>query len=328
MTAMKTKFYTHSLLLIILCMSCLPSCKQDAGKSQRGLNERTVDMTQFTRTELDIPYANTDNMRQTLDITYPVTGMAPYKMIVLFHGGGWTVGNKRSAAIAAVFQATTQGYAVVSVNYRLSGEVTWPVPLHDAKAAIRFLRAHADAYQLDAEKIVAWGASAGGHIAEMLAATNNQPAFEDVSMGNKNFSSAVQGVVAWYAVSAMNTLSDRVAFMANAILGYDVRENRDKVRDASPIELVTGAFPPILLVHGTNDRMVPYRQSVEMRETINKATGKETASLIIIKGAYHGDPVIMTMKRVAEYLDFVDTILFGGKNPFRNTRYRDIRILD
>ena len=285
-------------------------------------------MAQFTRTELDIPYASTDNMRQALDITYPVNGRAPHKTIVLFHGGGWTVGNKRSAAIAAVFHATTQGYAVVSVNYRLSGEVKWPVPLHDAKAAIRFLRAHADTYRLDTEKIVVWGASAGGHIAEMLAATNNQPDFEDVSMGNKSESSAVQGVVAWYAVSDMNTLSDRVAFMANAILGYDVRENRGKARDASPIELVTGAFPPILLVHGTNDRMVPYRQSVDMREIINKATGKETARLVTIEGAFHADPAIKTKERMVYYLNFVDKILFAGKNPFRNTRYRDIRILE
>ena len=77
-------------------------------------------------------------------------------MIVNFHGGGWQAGNKRSANSAAVQWATYQGYAVVNVSYRLSGEAKWPAQIYDAKTAIRFVRAHAKKYQLDADKVVVW----------------------------------------------------------------------------------------------------------------------------------------------------------------------------
>ena len=153
---------------------------------------KNIDMSQFSKTLLDIPYIGNENPRQTLDITYPTVGEAPYKTIVVIHGGGWKYGNKQAETLAPIFQAITQGYAVVSVNYRLSDEVVWPKPLHDVKAAIRHLRAKAADYNLDTKNIVVWGSSAGGHIAMMLGATNNHPAFENLSMGYENFSSAVQ----------------------------------------------------------------------------------------------------------------------------------------
>lgn len=288
--------------------------------------ERNIDMSQFSKTALNIPYVGNNNIRQMLDIAYPSVGKAPYKTIVLFHGGGWMSGNKQSETIASIFLATTQGYAIVSVNYRLSDEVKWPKPLHDAKAAIRFIRANADKYQLDTRKLVVWGASAGGHIAEMLAATNNQPAFEDLSMGNKDASSAVQGVVAWYGIANVSSLVSTGVPSANKIMGFDVHANKAKAHDANPIELVTPRFPPILLVHGTNDQIVPYQQSVDMQKKVNEVTGKKVAELVLYKGASHGDAIIKSKENVAADLNFVDKILFDGKNPHRNTNYTDIRI--
>ncbi|RNI31530.1 alpha/beta hydrolase [Rufibacter latericius] len=289
--------------------------------------ERSIDMTQFKKTVLNIAYAGTQNSRQTLDITYPNHSTPPYKTIVLFHGGGWMAGHKQSETIASIFQAVHQGYAVVSVNYRLSGEVKWPKPLHDAKAAIRFLRANSQKYQLDTEKLVVWGASAGGHIAEMLAATNHQPAFEDLSMGNKTASSAVQGVVAWYGVADVSTLTDIGLPPANKIMGFDVRVEKAKTRDANPLDLVSKNFPPILLVHGTNDKVVPFQQSVDMQKKVNEATGKQLAQLVPFEGASHGDPVIKTNRNVAENLNFVDRLLYpGGVNPHRSKNYVKIKL--
>jgi Esterase/lipase len=282
-------------------------------------------MSQFSKTALDIPYAENSNPRQTLDIAYPSVGNAPYKTILLFHGGAWMSGNKQSETIASIFQATTQGYAVVSVSYRLSDEVKWPKPLHDAKAAIRFIRANAGKYQLDTKNLVVWGASAGGHIAEMLAATNNQPAFEDLSMGNPNASSAVQGVISWYGIANVSTLGDAVVAPASKIMGFDVRTNKARTHDANPIELVTPRFPPILLVHGTNDQIVSYQQSVDMQKKVNEVTGKKTAQLVLYKGASHGDGIIKSKENVARCLNFVDSILFDGKNPYRSTNYMDVR---
>jgi len=346
---MKTYFFTAAVLFFWL-FAGLTACKQNATEKagempaadtsavaqpdlgeftiQTQGKERPIDMTQFAKTVLDIPYAGNENPRQTLDIVYPRAAQPPYKTIVLFHGGGWTLGSKRSETIAPIFHATNQGYALVSVNYRLSSEVTWPAPLHDAKAAIRFLRTNAGKYQLDAKKIVVWGAASGGHIAQMLGATNNRPAFEDLSMGNENASSAVQGVVAWYGVSDISRLTDIGTSPANTIMGFDVRFGVDKTRDASPIELVTAQYPPILLVHGTNDQIVPYRQSVDMLEKVNEATGKQTARLKTFEGESHGGPAIKTRESVAEDLNFVDSILFDGKNPYRNdTFWGDIKLV-
>jgi acetyl esterase/lipase len=277
--------------------------------------EQLMDMGQFERTALDIPYTTLENDRQTLDIVFPEGGEPPYKTIILFHGGGWMAGDKQSETIAPVFHATKQGYAVVSANYRLSGEATWPKPLHDAKAVIRFVRANADKYELDAEKLVVWGVSSGGHLASMLAATNHQPEFEDYELGSPEASSAVQGVVSWYGVYDVSGLSDTATPAADALMGYDVRMK--KARNANPIGWVTDNYPPALLIHGTEDQVVPFEQSEMMKAKVIEATGEQRAELIPVPGAGHGDTLIRNEEMVERCLDFVDGILFGGENPNR-----------
>ena len=195
--------------------------------------------------------------------------------------------------------------------------------MHDAKAAIRFIRANADRYQLDTEKIVVWGSSAGGHIPEMLGATNNMHTFEDLNMGNATSSSAVQGIVAWYAVSDISQLPDIATIFVNKLMGFDIRTHKDKICDTIPIKLVIKDFPPILLVHGTHNQIVPYHQSVAMQKKVKELTGREP-ELITFKGAIHGDPRIKTTENVMSNLHFVDRIVYNGNNPYRSTRYLDI----
>lgn len=339
-------FFTD--ILILLIFFTLTSCeiKNNAGKeiqneTQNIINEtekvedyatkvlkkeKNIDMTQFRKRILDLYYANNNNYRQSLDIIYPNNGKTPYKTIVLIHGGGWSGGNKQSDALAQIFQATTQGYAVVSLNYRLTNEVKWPNQLYDVKAAIRFLRAKSTKYHLDTKNLVVWGASAGGHLAEMLAATNNNPSFEDFSFGYKNFSSSVQGVVSMYGVSDLSTLSDFGAQPASKLMGFDVRGQKSKTKNADPIYLVNKDYPPLLLIHGTKDKVVPYKQSVDMQKKVNEVTGKQTAELVTFDGAGHGDAILKSNENIAKYLDFVDKILYNGKNPFRNTKYKLIKI--
>lgn len=284
-------------------------------------------MGQFRETALDIPYANTNNPFQRLDIVYPFVGEAPYKVIVNFHGGGWEAGSKRSADNAPVQWAACQGYAVVNAGYRLSGEAKWPAQIHDAKAAIRFIRANAKKYRLDADKIVVWGASAGGHLAEMLGATNNNPKFEDLSMGNPQTSSAVQGVVAWYGIADITSLARPGVPYADKLMGYCIKCKEEKARVASPIEFVNKHFPPALFVHGTGDQVVPFGQAIEMAKKVNTATGKEQARVKLFINGSHGDAAIKTVENVADNLYFVDGILFpGGRNPYRSLHYRPLKL--
>lgn len=285
-----------------------------------------IDMTQFKKVVADIPYAN-QSKSQVLDIVYPDKGTPPYPVIVIIHGGGWTGGDRRSSTLSAIFKASSQGYAIATIGYRLSSEALWPAQLHDAKAAIRFLRAHAAKYQLKTENILVWGISSGAHIAQMMAGTNNRLEFEDLSMGNEHESSAIQGVISWYGISNLAGLTQAGTDAADKVMGYAVRENPERAAIASPISYVDEAFPPILLVHGTADGIVPYRQSVRLYNRLTELAGNDKATLKLIEGARHGDPEIQSDKHIHEYLDFADLILWSGKNPYRGKQLRDILVI-
>ncbi|MEL4026632.1 alpha/beta hydrolase [Lysinibacillus endophyticus] len=294
--------------------------EKDSGEPQY------INMNQF-KTFLNLPYANTKNPRQQLDIIYPSVGNAPYKVIVNFHGGGWISGSRKSANHAAVMLATQQGYAVVNVGYRLATEAVWPAQLYDAKAAIRFIRAHARKYRLNTNNIVVWGNSAGGHIASMLAATNGMKEMEDLSMGYEKYSSDVQGVVSFYGISDVTDMGNEGVKYANALLGFNVQDNPEKARTANPIEYVSEDFPPIFILHGTNDQIVPFEQSVKFAEKINRITGRNQAQLKLMIKAKHGDKNIKSVENIDESLNFVDKIMYPDrKNPYRTKRYKEIKI--
>jgi len=285
-----------------------------------------IDMDQFKKRYLNIPYTDTENERQQLDIVYPKIGNPPHKTIVALHGGGWSSGDRKSASLKTLQMATQQGYVVINVGYRLTDEAKWPAQLHDVKAAIRFIRANAKQYRLDTRNIVVWGNSAGGHLASMLAATNGRKEMEDLSMGNSNASSEVQGVVSWFGISDITKLPDNSINIANKLMGYNVRENAEDAKIASPINYVTKDFPPIYMIHGTNDRIVPFEQSVEFAKKINNITGKKQASLKLHINAGHGDNNIRNTTNVDETLNFIDKIMYTDrKNPYRVKRYKEIR---
>ena len=120
----------------------------------------------------NLPYADTQNPRQTLDLILPAQTSTNKKLplIVWIHGGGWKNGDKRSGLNPHRLPALVQNgkYIGASIGYRLSGEAIWPAQIHDCKGAIRWLRAHAEKYGIDPDKIIAWGSSAGGHLVSML----------------------------------------------------------------------------------------------------------------------------------------------------------------
>lgn len=142
----------------------------------------------------DVPYAD-QSPAQKLDIFLPDTGEGPYPVILAIHGGGFMGGDKDSGEVNAEMTGLTRGYAVVTVNYRLSGEAPFPAAVYDVKAAVRFLKAHASEYQLDPDRIAAWGDSAGGNLASMLGTTGGHGELEDLSMGNADQDSRVRCVV-------------------------------------------------------------------------------------------------------------------------------------
>ena len=152
--------------------------------------------------DLDLPYADTGNPRHRLDLYLPKDRKREKLPVVVFlHGGAWLEGDKSVGAGPLMPLVRTGQYAGVSAEYRLSGEARWPAQIHDCKAAIRWVRANAARYGLDADRIGVWGESAGGHLALMLGVSGDVPELEGDIGPNRGVSSRVAAVANFFGVS-------------------------------------------------------------------------------------------------------------------------------
>jgi acetyl esterase/lipase len=252
-----------------------------------------------TRLLLGVPYAAIPGVRPLeLDLYLPAESDGPVPVVVFLHGGGWRLGSRHLAGPAYRGQTPTPferiaqaGIAVASADYRLSGEAPWPAQLHDAKAAVRWLRARAGDVGIDPERIAAWGESAGGHLAELLGLTVGDPALEG-GIGVSGPSSAVAAVAAWYAPSDVRAVATDLgidpldpATREAQLLGAPAPEVPDAAAQASPLTHVSPAAPPFLLLHGRADRFVPCVQSERLAAELD-AAGADV-ELHLLDGADH-----------------------------------------
>jgi acetyl esterase/lipase len=228
-----------------------------------------------------VPYAALPGARPLeLDLYLPADA-TPAPVVVFLHGGGWRLGSRHSAGPAyrgadpTPFERVAQaGIAVASVDHRLSGEAVWPAQLHDAKAAVRWLRERAGELGVDPDRIASWGESAGGHLAELLGLTADDAALEG-EVGVTGPSSRVTAVAAWYAPSDLvgfttdlgTDPTDRRTREAQ-LLGAPAAEVPDRAAQASPVTHASPAAPPVLLLHGRADRFVPCVQSERLAERL------------------------------------------------------------
>lgn len=246
--------------------------------------------------QLDVPYAGTDHPRQRLDLYLPKprpAGALP--VIVFLHGGGWMGGNKDDGAARLVPFVRSGRYAGVSVGYRLTRDATWPAQIHDVKAAVRWVRANAERVGLDPDRIAVWGRSAGGHLALMLGTSGDVAALAGDLGPHRGTSSRVAGVANFFGptelLAEIGQPSDLDRTRADApealLIGGPLLEHSDTARAASPVTYVTPDDPPVLTVHGTDDRTVPYDQAVRIDAALRKAGVPST--LVTIEGGGHGD---------------------------------------
>jgi len=227
-----------------------------------------------------VPYATLPGARPLeLDLYLPV-GDGPVPVVVFLHGGGWRLGSRHSAgpayrdAAPSPFEQVAQaGVAVASVDYRLSAEAVWPAQLHDAKAAVRWLRHRAGELGVDGDRIAAWGESAGGHLAELLGLATGPHLDGDVGVTGP--SSRVSAVAAWYAPSdlaavAAGTGADPTDAGSREaqLLGAAPATAPEPAAQASPITHVSPAAPPVLLLHGEGDRFIPVAQSRQLHDAL------------------------------------------------------------
>jgi len=243
------------------------------------------------RMEQDLVYARAGQKDLLLDLYLPVShSAARLPVIVWVHGGGWRGGSKERCPAA---REARRGYAVASVNYRLSQEAVFPAQIHDLKAAIRWLRANAGSYGLDPGRFGAWGESAGGHLVALLGTSGGVGELEG-NLGNAGYSSRVQAVVDFFGPTDFlqmpkfpgSILHEAPDSPESQLIGGPILQNKDKAARANPITYIGKDSPPFLIMHGDQDRMVPANQSELLAEALKKA-GIEV-QLGIVKGAGHG----------------------------------------
>lgn len=276
-----------------------------------------MDASAVKRKWLDIDYTpQNPHPARKLDIYLPETGDGPFPTLICVHGGAFVGGAKDDDQVSGFVEGVAYGFAVVSVEQRLcamqpgggwSPEGRFPFPLHDFKAAIRFLRVHASEYKLDPGRFAAAGDSAGGWHAIMAAATADAPAMYDESLGFAGVDGRVQAVVDWFGCgdlfmeakfnaegSPTMTLPNgrevpRMIF-EDIFLGVKCADYPGLARFASPEAWITKDLPPVLLQHGAADQIVTVECSRRLAKRINQVCPPGRVTFDEFPDYAHGDP--------------------------------------
>jgi len=248
----------------------------------------------------DLVYKRVDGTVLTLDLYCPekISDLLP--VVVWIHGGGWRNGGKGQCPAVDL---VPDGYAVASINYRLSSSAPFPAQIEDCKAAIRWLRANASTYHLDPDRIGVWGHSAGGHLAALLGTSGGVPELEG-SGDNMQYSSRVQAVCESAGptdLMAVMALGPKRMLAIEALLGGPPEEDKTKATAASPIHYISKDDPPFLIVHGDSDRVVPVEQSQRFYEALQKAG--VSATLKILPNVGHQGTLIASLKDAEAFFD-------------------------
>lgn len=249
--------------------------------------------------EYDVRYVPDGDEAQSLDIYFPENRAGkPLPLLVWIHGGGWMAGSK---AEMPFLNQLGRGYVVASVEYRFSQKAKFPAQIQDCQAAIRWLRANAEKYSIDPQRIGVAGASAGGHLAALVGTSGGRKAFAAIG-GNEDQSDRVQAVCDifgptnfWTVIAqAEEDKNVKTAFKWNDgdpysnLIGGKLGEDKQKCDAVSPVRYVGKDNPPFLILHGDHDTLVPYAQSVELSDLLAEAGVEVT--LQRLPGAGHGGP--------------------------------------
>ena len=303
-------------VILALGLAVLAACPAFAQEPRAKAKAQRPSSPEGVRIERDLAYGP-HKERNTLDLYLPTEGEAPRPLVIWIHGGAWRGGSKDGGPRPAM-QLLRRGYAVASINYRLSQHAHFPAQIEDCKAAVRFLRASASTYGLDADHFGVWGGSAGGHLVALLGTSGDVKELEGDG-SNPGVSSRVQAVCDIFGPANLLTIAaqsgphstiqhDASDSPESLLLGGPVLDRKDAARRASPVTYITKDDPPFLIVHGDKDTTVPVGQSRELHAALQKAGVDST--LMIIPGAGHS-PEILTPEVIRAVVMFFDKHLKG-----------------
>ncbi|MBK1883265.1 alpha/beta hydrolase [Luteolibacter pohnpeiensis] len=290
---MKSFSVLMALCLSVAALTCFsnPACAQE--------EKEKAESSKSPKILRDLAYVENGHARQKLDLYLPDHPKGP--LLIWIHGGGWVGGSKDNPP---GLQMLKMGVAVASVEYRFSQDAPFPAQIEDCKAAVRWLRAHADDYGYSKDRFAAWGASAGGHLVAMLGVTGQ---IKDFDVGaNLDQSSAVQAVIDWFGPADIvgytenqpvpMVAPDNPDSLLAKLLGGPISGKMELAKRASPVSWVTKDAAPTLIMQGTKDPLVPLSQSERLYEKL-KAVGVDV-TLDVIDGAGHGGPEFTTAEKI------------------------------
>lgn len=289
--------------LPVLVIYCLNSMVQ----AQRPEQPDPPPIPPMVEAKLDLPYAETDNPRQRLDLFLPkkhdAAGPKKLPVLVFIHGGAWLAGSKEQGRGPIMRHVTDGTCAGVSVGYRLSSEALWPAQIHDCKAALRWIKGHAVQYNLDPDRIVVQGSSAGGHLVAVLGTSAGVPEMDGTLGPHTKLDTKVTGVIDLFGPTDVSQMDaqrlpggqkhDPADSPESKLLGAPVQTVPDKVKSANPITYIDPADPPFLIIHGDMDPLVPHGQSELLQAALRKAM--VPSELYTVPGGGHGgfrDPAV------------------------------------
>ena len=261
-------------------------------------------------TNNNLEYARIGDRALSLDLHLPKEKNPP--VIVYVHGGAWRGGTKADVPIGKMLE---HGFAITSVDYRLSPEAPFPAQIHDIKAAIRFLRAKSELFHINTKRIAIIGASAGGHLAALVGVTNGQSELEGKVGEHLDQSSDVQCIVSLFGASNLQTilpqstefgLKMRVPAL-QLLLGGQPTEKPELAKLASPIAHLDKNDPPLLLIHGDADPQMSPQQSRDLALAYEAL--KLPVQLVIIPGAKHGGKEFFDDERTGIMVGFLQSHL-------------------
>ncbi len=225
------------------------------------------------RVERDLVYGKGGDVDLQLDLAVPKEGTGPFPGIVCIHGGGWRQG-KRQDLSATIEVLARKGFVAATISYRLAPAARFPAQIEDCKAAVRWLRANADKYHLNAKRIGVMGFSAGGHLCCLLGTAGEASELEGTG-GNPDQSSRVQAVVSFFGPTDLTDRTWSKEVEENILvpfLGATIDEKPELYKKVSPVTYVGKNAPPFLFFHGTEDKLVGIRHSRVLAEKL-KALG-------------------------------------------------------
>ncbi len=259
----------------------------------------------------DIPYVNHPTTNQNFNLYLPrEKGARPFPLVIWIHGGAWLSGSKEWDNVKYLVR---DGYAIASIEYRYTPEAPFPAQIRDCNAALNFILAHAADYGVDAKRFVVGGGSAGGHLALMLGLARGQkdfdanPAVKPLAIldffGPTDFNRAKSDLEAIHSQKGLDVFHDAVS----KLLGAPVDESADKGEIASPINYVSAAAPPVLIIQGGKDDLVPRAQSERLHAALDKAGVKN--ELVVVDDAGHDGPAFSTPEVQSKVIHFLDGVL-------------------